>query len=98
MSKYTVEDYQKVIDNINKDLSELEGIYYDFDMPPKKQTTPNDMICLGHLVDLRTPKKVITYRSFKGCPHCGTYSTVYSHYKFKHCIECGGALDWSDSE
>lgn len=54
----------------------------------------NDLVILA--LEKQIPKKpnCKKYTNDIKCPVCNTFVLIYN----KYCIECGQALDWSDSE
>ena len=56
-----------------------------------------DKDCIQAVFERFIPKKVVKHNGSElyHCPNCDTY---FLGNGFKHCTDCGQALDWSDTE
>lgn len=69
-------------------------------MIPLEKCTKSELIKIiktcESAIEKQIPKKPICkkYTIDTKCPVCGTFALIYN----KYCIECGQALDWSDTE
>ena len=87
---------QEAIKNIDNVLS--VGCHYDETLDC--QLTSYDIDWLEEskkALEKQMPKKVVKHNGSElyHCPNCDTY---FLGNGFKHCTDCGQALDWSDTE
>ena len=63
----------------------------------RSKLSQTDKDCIQAVFERFTPKKVVKHNGSElyHCPNCDTY---FLGNGFKHCTDCGQALDWSDTE
>ena len=95
--RLTSEDYKyKDIESVYKDLEVLKSLV--------EKSTPKKPAFNKLFEDEETTSIYDEYSFIDPivcvCPHCegsGIYDFEYD-VKFKHCTDCGGAIDWRDKE
>lgn len=88
--------------NYNEAIKSIEDVLnsdYHYDESLGYQLTSDDFEWLEEAkgaLEKQIPKKPICrkYTDDTRCPVCNTFVLIHN----KYCIECGQALDWSDTE
>jgi hypothetical protein len=85
--------YQKALDKAKTYKNDF-GIMF-------RTNYSEESILLQELVDKAAPIKVIfDNRGVPQCPRCQSYSSIHDGIKgkYRHCSDCGQALDWSETK
>ena len=101
--------YQEVYERLTSEdykYEDIESVYKDLEVlkPLVEKATPKKPVFDKKFEDEETTsiydEDGYINPTLCLCPHCGSKDIYDFEYdvKFKHCTDCGGAIDWRDKE